>query len=215
MGSTVRMRLTAVLWMNSHFRRGLYRTHEAYSCLVNELTFQTWAVWSCTVIVLYMHNLCFRISFLVGKQESPSHTFSGDGNLHGSGMSHAMTASPKPSFRAPRRMGAATLWSAEIMLDGQHERVVTPLLLPELLMIASRRKDWKRISAEWLPHVPPMTQSVKGLRWTSKCSKPGRAGQNTVLHPILRVLPWNLSFQFLSSRIIRLHFSQSPFNVKW
>ena len=28
-----------------------------------------------------------------------------DGNLHGSGMSHATTASPKPSFRAPWRVG--------------------------------------------------------------------------------------------------------------
>ena len=28
-----------------------------------------------------------------------------DGSLHGSGMSHAMTASPKPFFRAPRRVG--------------------------------------------------------------------------------------------------------------
>ena len=28
-----------------------------------------------------------------------------DGNLHGSGMSHATTASPKPSFKAPWRVG--------------------------------------------------------------------------------------------------------------
>ena len=32
-----------------------------------------------------------------------------DGNLHGSGMSHATTASPKPSFRAPWRVGDAVV----------------------------------------------------------------------------------------------------------
>ena len=32
---------------------------------------------------------------------------SGDGNLHGWGMSHATTASPKPFFRAPCRVGDA------------------------------------------------------------------------------------------------------------
>ena len=32
-----------------------------------------------------------------------------DGNLHGSGMSHATTASPKPTFRAPWRMGDAVV----------------------------------------------------------------------------------------------------------
>ena len=46
-----------------------------------------------------------------------------DGGLHGSGMSHAMTAFPKPSFRIG---GWATPWSAEEMLDGQHQRVDVP-----------------------------------------------------------------------------------------
>ena len=32
-----------------------------------------------------------------------------DENLHGSGMSHAVTACPKPSFRAPWRMGDAVV----------------------------------------------------------------------------------------------------------
>ena len=32
-----------------------------------------------------------------------------DGDLHGSGMSHATTASPKPSFRAPWRVGDAVV----------------------------------------------------------------------------------------------------------
>ena len=32
-----------------------------------------------------------------------------DGKLHGSGMSHATKASPKPSFRAPWRVGDAVV----------------------------------------------------------------------------------------------------------
>ena len=32
-----------------------------------------------------------------------------DGHLHGSGMSHATTASPKPSFSTPRRVGDAVV----------------------------------------------------------------------------------------------------------
>ena len=44
--------------------------------------------------------------------------------------------------------GTQTLpWSAEEMLDGQHQRV-TSLAMPELLTKASFRKDCKRISAE-------------------------------------------------------------------
>ena len=40
---------------------------------------------------------------------------------HGTGMSHATTASRKPYFRAPG--GWATSWSTEEMLDRQHQRV--------------------------------------------------------------------------------------------
>ena len=43
------------------------------------------------------------------------------GGWHRSGMSHATTASPKLSFRT----GWATPWSAEEMLDGQHQTVDT------------------------------------------------------------------------------------------
>ena len=42
-----------------------------------------------------------KINFLVG----PSR----DGNLHGLGMSHATTASPKPSFKASWRVGDAVV----------------------------------------------------------------------------------------------------------
>ena len=42
----------------------------------------------------------------------------------------------------------------------------TPLAMPELLMMASRRKDWKRICAELSVMSPLMTWSVEGLNWT-------------------------------------------------
>ena len=45
-----------------------------------------------------------------------------DGNLHGSGMSHAMTAFQKPFFRAPWM----AQWSAEERLDGQHQKMDRP-----------------------------------------------------------------------------------------
>ena len=56
------------------------------------------------------------------------------------------------AWHAPRQLSQtihpghqwATPWRAEQMLDGER----TPLLVPELLTRASRRKDWKRISAE-------------------------------------------------------------------
>ena len=51
-------------------------------------------------------------------------------------------------------------WSAEDELDGQKW---TSLLVPELLTMASRRKDWKRISAESSPRIHPTTHSAKGL----------------------------------------------------
>ena len=50
-------------------------------------------------------------------------------------------------------------WSAEEMLDGQHQRMDT-LPMPDLLTRAFCRKDWKRISAESsLMSPPPPTPS--------------------------------------------------------
>ena len=48
-----------------------------------------------------------------------------EGNLHGLSMSHVTTASPKPSFGAPWRVGDAVV--AEEMLDGQQEKVDIPV----------------------------------------------------------------------------------------
>ena len=72
-------------------------------------------------------------------------TLSRDGNLHGSDMSHAMTASPKPSFRTPWRVGDAVVSRGNA---GWTTSKYTSLPMPELPTMASCRKDWKRISAE-------------------------------------------------------------------
>ena len=68
-----------------------------------------------------------------------------DGNLHGSGMSHTTTASPKPSFRAPWSMGDTVVgrgnagWTTQKVDIPAHAKMRTR---------ASFGKDWKRISAE-------------------------------------------------------------------
>ena len=49
-----------------------------------------------------------KVNFLVGTQNL-FRQLSRDGNLHGPGMSHATTASPNPSFRAPWRVGDAVV----------------------------------------------------------------------------------------------------------
>ena len=91
-----------------------------------------------------------------------------DRNLQGSGMSHATTASPKPSFRDPR--GWATPWSAEEMLDGHHQRVD----IPAHARTAHKVLLQKRLEEDlcWIvPHVAPTTQSVKKLNWTEQTAQ--------------------------------------------
>ena len=69
-----------------------------------------------------------------------------DGNFHGSGILHTMTASPKPSFRAPWRGGDAVVGSGNAgwtTSKGGH-----PCPCQNCSQGASCRKDWKRISAE-------------------------------------------------------------------
>ena len=87
-----------------------------------------------------------------------------DGNLHGSGMSHATTASPKPFFRTPWKVGDAVVgrgnagWTKlknNIPVHAGTE--LSALSMPELLTRTSSRKVWKWISAE------SSNQSVKGL----------------------------------------------------
>ena len=74
-----------------------------------------------------------------------------DGTLHGSGKSHATTASPKPPFRD---LGgwAMPFRQRKCWMDNIKEWTSLPVL--ELLAWASCRKDWKRISAE-SSHMSP------------------------------------------------------------
>ena len=66
-------------------------------------------------------------------------------NLHGLGMSHVMTASPKPSFSVPWRMGDAVVsrgnagWTTSISACARTAHKG---------LLQKRQKQWKRISAE-------------------------------------------------------------------
>ena len=90
-----------------------------------------------------------------------------DGNLHGSGISHATTASPNPSFRASWRVGDAVVgrWNAGLTTSKDGHSLHTQ----ELLTRASRWKDWKRISAEsslMSPRRPNRSWDCTELNWT-------------------------------------------------
>ena len=66
--------------------------------------------------------------------------------------------------------GWATLWKAEKMLDGQHPKVE----IHTHARIAHNGLPRKRLEENrgWIvPHVSPMTQSVKGLNRTDSCVK--------------------------------------------
>ena len=60
------------------------------------------------------------------------------GSFHGSGMAHATTASPKPSFTAPWRVGDAVVGRGNAGLDNIKEW--TSLPSPELLTGVSCKK---------------------------------------------------------------------------
>ena len=85
------------------------------------------------------------------------------GILHGSGMSYAMTASPKPSFRAPWRVGDAVV--------GRGNAGWTT---PKSGHPCPSQNCSQGLSAEMngrgfllnRPSCPPPTHSVKGLNWT-------------------------------------------------
>ena len=73
--------------------------------------------------------------------------FTSVGKSHGSGISRATTTSPKTILQSTldsvRCRGLPRVW----WMDNVKEW--TSLSVPEPLTTASRRKDWKRISAEW------------------------------------------------------------------
>ena len=79
-------------------------------------------------------------------------TLSRDGNLHSSGTSHVMTASPKPSFGTPWREVDAVVGRGNAGCTTIHNGLLQKRLEEDLCCILSR--------------VPPTTQSVRGLNWT-------------------------------------------------
>ena len=94
-------------------------------------------------------------------------------NLHGSGTSHATTASLK--HHSGHLGGCSLVLSIQrkCWMDIIKEWTFQPMPewtsrpMPELLKRPSCRKDWKRISTEssfMSPHTPPpTTHSIKGL----------------------------------------------------
>ena len=64
-------------------------------------SFETKCLWKLLCISYLEHNLWVRRSLLW--------QLSRDGNVHGSGMSHATTASPKPSFSTPCKVDDAVV----------------------------------------------------------------------------------------------------------
>ena len=78
---------------------------------------------------------------------------------------HATTASPKPSFRAPWRVGGNMVGRGKCWMDSIKEWTSMPM--PDLLKLVHCRKDWKRIS--WIIcgvilYTPPPPSDE--LNWT-------------------------------------------------
>ena len=85
-----------------------------------------------------------------------------DGNLYGSGMWHATTASSKPSFRPPLRVGDT------IVRRGNAGWTTSKSGHPCLCQNCSLgRPAEKSGRGSWLNHpsCPPDNQSAKGLNW--------------------------------------------------
>ena len=74
-----------------------------------------------------------------------------DGNLHGSGMSHAMKASPKPSFEPPWRVGDTVV--SRRNAGWTTSKSGHPCPFKNCSQEPPAEKNWKRISAD--PSCPP------------------------------------------------------------
>ena len=88
-----------------------------------------------------------------------------DGNLHGLGMSHTMTASPKPSFRAPWRVGIAVVGRRNARWTTSKSGHPCPCLNCPQGPPAGKSGRGSLLNQ---PSCPPMSHSVKGLNWTDK-----------------------------------------------
>ena len=95
-----------------------------------------------------------------------------DGNLHGSSMSYATTASPNPSFRAPWRVGDAMV--GRVNAGWTTSKSGHPCPCQNCLKSLPAEKVWRR-SLLNRPSCPPphplrpTTQSVKEMNWTELC----------------------------------------------
>ena len=86
-----------------------------------------------------------------------------DRNLHGFGMSHATTASPKPFFGASLRVDDAMVGRSAGWTQWEEW---TSLPMPELLTMAFSRKDWKRIFSESSVKAPDDPVGQPELNWS-------------------------------------------------
>ena len=82
-----------------------------------------------------------------------------DGISHDSGMSHATTASPKPSFRAPWRVGDAVLGRGFAGWTTSKSGHPCPCQ-----NFSQQRLEEDLCSI--VRHIPPTSQSTKGPNWT-------------------------------------------------
>ena len=102
---------------------------------------------------------------------------SGDGNLHGSGMSHATTASPKPSFRAPWKVGDA-------VIDRGNAGWTSKSAYSCPCQSCSQGPPAEKTGIEFLLNCPscppPMTKLIKGLNWMEQFSQQAIKSQTKV-----------------------------------
>ena len=85
-----------------------------------------------------------------------------DGNSHGEGMSHATTASPKPSFKALWKLGDP--WSAEEMLDEQYQRMNIPCPCQNCSQWPPAEKTGRGFLLNH-PSCTPDDLIIQGLNW--------------------------------------------------
>ena len=97
-----------------------------------------------------------KINFFVGPQE-----LSRDGNSHGSDMSHATAASPKPSFRAPWRLGDAVVGRGNV--GRTTSKSGHPCPCQNLQGPPAKKTRRESLPHAHLPIPSPTTQSGKGL----------------------------------------------------
>ena len=112
--------------------------------------FETKCLWKLLRIFYSEHKtngwVRSKINFLVGPQEPLLATVKRRKLAWFGHVTHVVaTASPKPSFRAPRG-GRRRGWQRKYWMD--NIKMCTSLPMPELFTKAFYRKGWKRICAE-------------------------------------------------------------------